>query len=299
MTEAYLAQSPVTDPGAHNSWVAEIPGDLASLRQASSNLVFHYWAGGEFASQGVPEERASEIDTRYVEDILDLLLERSSEPLTSPRGASERFVGCCRDFTALFVSFARAHGIPARTRVGFSGYLAPDWWMDHVVAEVWDVEQNRWRLVEAQVPTDYPDAGTGDGLPVLDVPRDRFLTGADAWKAARSGALNHERFVVNPDLEEPFLRSWPYLAHNLVLDLAALGSREMILWDEYGLLASPLSDTDLALLDELAASISGDVDPELVGSWLTMEPLRVPEQLTSYSPRSGPLQVTLRPGLAT
>jgi hypothetical protein len=133
----------------------------------------------------------------------------------------------------------------------------------------------------------------------LDVPRDRFLTGADAWRAARAGTLDHERFVVNFELDEPSLRSWPYLAHNLVLDLAALGSREMILWDEYGLLAGPLSDTDVELLDDLAAAISGDVDPELVSSWLHIDQLRIPEHLTSYNPRSGPLQVTLRPGLAT
>lgn len=299
MTQTYLAQSAVTDPGAFASWVAELPGDVASLRRASSNLVFHYWGGGDFAAHGVPEERATEIDTRYVDDILDLLHERSSAPRSSPREPSEQFVGCCRDYTALLVSFARAHGIPARTRVGFAGYFLPGWWMDHAVAEVWDADQNRWRLVEAQVSPEHRDAGTGDVLPVMDVPRDRFLTGAAAWRAARKGDLDHEKFVVNPELDEPFLRSWPYLAHNLVLDLAALGSREMILWDEYGLLAEPLSDTDMTLLDELAAAISDDVDPELVGSWLHIDRLRVPEELMSYSPRSGPRQVRLRSGLAT
>jgi hypothetical protein len=32
MTETYLAQSPVTDPGAHASWVAELPKDVSALR---------------------------------------------------------------------------------------------------------------------------------------------------------------------------------------------------------------------------------------------------------------------------
>lgn len=298
-TGTYLAQSPVTDPGAFASWVAELPGDVASLRRASSHLVFHYWAGGDYAAHGVPEERATEIDTRDVDDILTLIHDRSPEPLITPREPSQRFVGCCRDYTALLVSFARAHGIPARSRVGFAGYFVADWWLDHVVAEIWDVEQNRWRLVEAQVGEDHRDVATGDVLPVMDVPRDRFLTGAAAWRAARTGALDHERFVVNPQLDEPFLRSWPYLAHNLVIDLAALGSRELILWDEYGLLAGPLSDADHAMLDELAAAIGDDVDPGIVESWLHTDPLRVPEQLMSYSPRSGPREVTLRPGLAT
>jgi len=41
MTETYLAQSPVTDPGAYASWVAELPKDVSALRDASSELVFH------------------------------------------------------------------------------------------------------------------------------------------------------------------------------------------------------------------------------------------------------------------
>ncbi|MBI4899663.1 MAG: transglutaminase domain-containing protein [Actinobacteria bacterium] len=299
MTQTYVAQSPVTDPGAFAWWVAELPGDVASLRRASSQLVFHYWADGEFAANGIPPERGREVDTRYVDDILGILHDRSAAPLSEPRSPSERFVGCCRDFAALFVSFARAHGIPARSRVGFSGYFVDGWWLDHVVAEVWDDEQHRWRLVEAQVPADYRDVVTGDVLPVMDVPRDRFLTGGLAWRAARAGRLDPERFVVNPQLEEAALRSWSYLAHNLVLDLAALGRREMILWDEYGVLTGPLRDTDLQVLDELAAGTSDDVDSDLVGSWLHIDPFRVPEQLTSYSPRSGPRQVTLRPGLAS
>jgi hypothetical protein len=299
MTEPYVAQSPVTDPGQFASWVAELPGDIASLRRASSQLVFHYWADGEFEANGIPPERGREVDTRYVDDILAILHDRSPAPLTEPRSPSERFVGCCRDFTALFVSFARAHGIPARSRVGFSGYFVDGWWLDHVVAEVWDDERHGWRLVEAQVPEDYRDVVTGDVLPVMDVPRDRFLTGGVAWRAARAGSLDPERFVVNPQLEEPALRSWPYLAHNLVLDLAALGRREMILWDEYGLLTGPLADSDLELLDELAAATSDDVDSDLVSSWLHIDPLRVPEQVTSYSPRSGPRQVALRSGLSS
>ena len=299
MTETYLAQSPVTDPGAHASWVAELPKDVSALRDASSELVFHYRGGGDYEQNGVPEERVREVDTRYVDEMLKILHERSAAPLGTPRPASERLVGCCRDFTALFVSFARAHGVRARTRVGFAGYFMPGWWLDHVVGEVWDAEQNRWRLVEAQVSPDFVDAGTGEVLNVLDVPRDRFLTGPDAWRASRNGTLDHGRFVVHPELPEPFLRSWPYLAHNLVLDLAALGSREMVLWDEYGLLTGPLSDTDKGLLDEVATEISHTVDPKLVGSWLRNEPLRIPEELTSYSPTSGPQQVTLRPWLAT
>lgn len=50
----------------------------------------------------------------------------------------DRFVGCCRDFSLLFVAALRGRGVPARTRIGFAGYFAPDFHHDHVVAELWD-----------------------------------------------------------------------------------------------------------------------------------------------------------------
>jgi len=74
MTETYLAQSPVTDPGAYASWVAELPSDVSALRDASSQLVFHHRGGGEYAQNGVPDGRVREIDTRYVDEMLKILL---------------------------------------------------------------------------------------------------------------------------------------------------------------------------------------------------------------------------------
>lgn len=299
MTEIYLAQSPVTDPGPYGSWVADLPSDITALRDACSQLVFHYWAGGDFDANHVPQERVAEIDLRYVDEQLALLKQRADKPLSDPREPANRVVGCCRDSAALNVSFLRAHGIPARSRVGFAGYLGEGWWLDHVVADVWDAESGRWRRVDADLPGEWTDAGTGQPLDLTDVGQ-RFLTGAEAWRACRDGSLDAERFAVSPDIQEPFLRSWPYLAHNLVLDLAALGSREMILWDEFGLLEGPVTDELLPLLDELAAAIvAPDVDPAVVDAWLQREEFRIGEQIASYSPRNGPRRVTLRPGLAS
>ena len=52
-------QSKFTDPGAAGAVIDELPADLAALREASSQLVFHYRGDGDWAENGVPAERAA------------------------------------------------------------------------------------------------------------------------------------------------------------------------------------------------------------------------------------------------
>jgi transglutaminase-like putative cysteine protease len=58
--------------------------------------------------------------------MLGRLFELAERPLGESRSLSERLVGCCRDFTVLFLTMARELGIPARARVGFAAYFIPD-----------------------------------------------------------------------------------------------------------------------------------------------------------------------------
>jgi hypothetical protein len=143
----YATQSRVTDPGRFTDRLSEIPGDLRQMRAAARQLVFHYRAGGDYAENGIDPGRIAEIDTRYARDMLARIFELADRPLTGKRAPSERIVGCCRDFTVLFLAMARQHGVPARARVGFATYFVPGWFLDHVIAEVWDTGQQRWRLI--------------------------------------------------------------------------------------------------------------------------------------------------------
>ena len=107
--------------------------------------------------------------------------------------------------------------------------------IDHEIAEVWDGSAERWRLVEPEIDDGHTDPADGASFDVLDVPPDRFLTAPRAWQLARSGAVDPERFVTDPDLEIPATRGWPQLRHNLVHDLAALNKTEMLLWEDWGM----------------------------------------------------------------
>lgn len=133
----YLAQSAFSDPGAQGGWLDGMGGtDVAALREASAGLVFHYRAHGDIADHGFAAERMAEINLRYADAMFARLRELKPAVPGAERAVTERLVGCCRDFTLLFVAMARHHGIPARSRVGFARYLVAGWAMDHVVAEI-------------------------------------------------------------------------------------------------------------------------------------------------------------------
>ena len=283
----YAEQSPVTDPGRGAERLSDLPRDLAGLQRVARGLVLHYRVG-DLAAHGIPEERLSEIDSRYAETMLDRLGRLDAGPLAQERPPQTRLIGCCRDFTVLFLTMARHVGIPARGRVGFATYFVPGFNVDHEVAEVWD--GRRWRLVDAQLDDDHTDPNDGARVDPLDVPRDRFLVAGTAWLACRRGNADPEKFLVDPGLELEQLRGWPYLRHNVVHDLAALNKVEMILWDEWGLMdAEQSSEGDLRLLDEVAeatTSTDGGV-AELRRLYDSEAGLRVPGTVTSYNPLTG------------
>jgi hypothetical protein len=285
--EFWAGQSLVTEPGPAAAAIDQLPADLGVLRAVSQQLVFHHWADGDWAENGIAPERISEIDTRYAAAMFARLGELADLPLSANRQPRQRLVGCCRDFTVLFVSMARHKGIPARGRIGFAGYLIGGWLLDHMIAEVWDGPAGRWRLVEPEIHDDHPHPDGGAGFDALDVPPDRFLTAPRAWQLARSGAVDPERFVISPDLELPTTRGMSQLRRTLVRDLAALNKTEMLLWEDWGIQDSrtPPGPDELPVLDELA-TLTGQPSPPLDGlrSAYRRPEFVVPDTVTSYSP---------------
>jgi transglutaminase-like putative cysteine protease len=159
-------------------------------------LVVHYRLGHLFDLE-IPEERLPEIDTRYAEPMLARIVELEEGSLAEERRPEKRLVGCCRDFTVLFVAMARHLGIPARARVGFADYFVPGFNVDHEVAEVWNPGEQRWRLVDSEI--EGPPIGAR--FDPTDVPRERFIVGGLAWRMCRDGRADPETFLVDPELE--------------------------------------------------------------------------------------------------
>jgi hypothetical protein len=84
----WAAQSLITEPGPAAAAIDRLPSDLGALRAASQQLVFHYWADGDYAANGIAPERISEIDTRYAAAMFARLGELADLPLSAARQPS-------------------------------------------------------------------------------------------------------------------------------------------------------------------------------------------------------------------
>ncbi|MFT3864048.1 MAG: transglutaminase domain-containing protein [Solirubrobacterales bacterium] len=289
----YATQSALSDPGEFLGALRAVEGSIPAIYAAASGLVIHFRLD-DLADAGILADRVREVDTRYAAAIFARLFELDDRPLAERREPRHRLVGCCRDFTLIFLAIARALGIPARGRVGFSSYFFPGVFNDHEIAEVWDADEERWRLVDPQLKPDHIDPNDGTEIDPTDVPRDRFLVAGRAWQRCRAMELDADRFVVHPAIETAFLQGWPYLAHNLVFDLAALNKDELLLWDVWGLAGEVLGNPPWlhgsSLLERVARVSRTPRLEDLRTLYLEQPSLCVPAEVTSFSPTGAPPQ---------
>lgn len=221
----FARHAPLTDPGPHRDLLASAPAGRIELADVVPHLVVHYVAGQ------VPTAQWGSIDDRWVSAVLGRLAPAGTIAAPLPREACT--VGCCRDFSLLYVAALREHGVPARTRVGFAPYIpAGDVVCDHVVAEYWDDRAGRWVRLDPQM-----EVGALPGVDVRDLgtgPTSAFRTAAQVWVEHRGGRLagGVDRYgVAGGDM---VLRG-EWMVGNYVLgELAHLTGHELLLWDVWG-----------------------------------------------------------------
>ena len=289
--EFYRTQSAVSDPGALAAYYEALPDDPRELALVVRRLMIHRVEGGFFGFAIAEDRMRNDAETRYVDEILKLIVERTDAPLATPRGYADRFVGICRDFALLLCSFLRAKGIPARIRSGFADYFTEDGFhVDHVVTEYWDAERG-WLFADSQVTEGH----TVDFDP-MDVPRDRFLVAGKAWQQIRAGKAEPKTFgLILPDVQ--LIGEW-FVAGNIRLDLAALNKVETLLWDLWGIGAGGDGDMTDEIHDlyDLAARVADDEVVFQAARTLFAENagLRTPATVLSLAPFNGPHEVALR-----
>jgi hypothetical protein len=290
-SEFYTTQSVFSDPGEFARLYEALPDDPRELAVVVRRLMIHRMEGELFDCPIAEDRLHDDAETRYVDEILKLIVRRVDEPLTVPRDYADRFVGVCRDFALLYCSFLRAKGVPARIRSGFADYFGDDGFhIDHVVTEYWDVERG-WLFADPEVTEGH----TVDFDP-MDVPRDRFLVAGQAWQTIRAGKADPKSFGLRtPDVE--LIGEW-FVAGNIRLDLAAVNKVETLLWDIWGIGAGGDGDMTDEIYDlyDLAAQVADD---EIVfgaarNLFTENAGLRTPATVLSLAPFNGPREVTLR-----
>jgi hypothetical protein len=241
----YTRQTRFSDPRANAALLDPLPADPDGIGEVIRNITVHYRASGiDF-----PPGRVAEIDSRWVDRLLDADRRRFTTPLAEPRAPEQRIVGCCRDFTLLTVAALRHKGIPARSRIGFADYLDPGFHVDHVITEYWDGA--RWVATDTQL--DMADLRLAPG---------GLRTAAQAWTAYRRGEVDVETFGVGRDLD---LRGAWFVRNYVIYELAHRRGDELLLWDIWGDVTRDLTG-DLTLIDQVAdllqSADAGDTSAE-------------------------------------
>src|SRR5262245_36907689 len=255
--------------------VVRPPDDLDALRAIVQGLLLHRdWA----PAYGVEGDaiRLDEQQLRSTAAVLARALELSGEPITMARPPIDRVLGICRHFTLLHTALLRSLGVPARVRCGFSNYFDPAKWYDHWITERWDGE--RWVRDDPQIDDLQARAVALDFDP-YDQPPGRFLTGGEAWLAARAGDVDPGVFGIFD------MWGMPFIAGNVVHDFACLNKVELLPWDGWGMMAgphAPVGDEAAAVLDGVAALGTTDDLGAIRDRYLADDRLRVPPALTSF-----------------
>jgi hypothetical protein len=274
--EFYSRPVGMTSAGEFDSMLADLPSDVAALIRIVQGLGVYDVVAPDFYGFHVPDERKNEIHIRPIEEMLDRLLAIDNQPLTVARPIEKRLVSRCRNFLLFLLSILRAKGIPARARCGFGAYFNPGYFEDHWVCEYWNAAEKRWVLVDVQLDEVWREKLTID-FDILDVPRDRFLVAGTAWAKCRAGEADPSQFGIS----FVNLRGLWFVAGNLVRDVAALNTMEMLPWDVWGAQPKPdeqIKDEQFEFFDKLAA-LSRNPDAsfdELRKHYAENQNLRVP-----------------------
>lgn len=257
----HRAQSRFSDPRRFAALLTPISPQPADLSTVARNVIVHYRASGHI----LPSDTRDDINLRWVERLLETDQDRHVAPLTVPRDATARAQGCCRDHTLLCVSALRAHGIPARSRVGFAGYFIAGWHHDHVIVEVWVGGQ--WQRFDPELGDPTPDVTTPTDMAWSSAQGRGFVSAANAWLAHRRGEIDPETFGVDPSI--PVHRGPQFLFNEVIIEIAHRFGDELLLWDGWGRMGepgTPVSDDDASWVDRvaelLAAADEGDSDAE-------------------------------------
>lgn len=112
------------------------------------------------------------------------------------RKAEDKIHVTCRGQAILLASILKAKGYSARVRSGFAPYIKYDGVnYDHWITEYFDDEKDRWVLVDAD--EHCPDHEMGFDL--NDIPRDKFIFGAEAYLGMRNKKYKNEEIHYSSD----------------------------------------------------------------------------------------------------
>jgi hypothetical protein len=224
----YSTQSIVTDPGQYKDLYDSLPNDIPSLCAVIQGLILHLFWGPAY-DMNIPDDRKNEVKIRKTARQLERILELADLPLATGRTVEKRIIGTCRDYATLLTSFLRHKGIPARLRAGFVPYLTPGRYENHYLCQYWNVAQNRWITVDAQLGEVQLKA-LNIRFDPCDLQEDQLWLAGQAWQVCRQGNFDPELFGILDS------RGLWFIGGIVIHDMLALNKIESHPWDIWRLM---------------------------------------------------------------
>lgn len=253
----YRQTSCFTDLGYYRDFAVNLTDDIQELCLLQRYQIIHPVAimsqrGVKDTFHGdmtkIPTDRLLFENERYqtAVSIFAELLRREPEYFIE-RKIENKLHLCCREQAILLAAILKAKGMAARVRSGFAGYISKDGINhDHWITEYYDREKERWVLTDADCCCENVD------FDIYDIPRERFIFGAQAYLGLRERRYRKEEFhyaSVPPTLGmKAALRVLFYDFHSLMND-------EIFFWHVPAYLAKKdmePSTEEYEKLDELA-----------------------------------------------
>ncbi len=291
--EIYSQQGRTTSPGKYAKLLDGLPSTISEVVSIVQGIVIDKDLLGLYGTT-LTSKQKEDLDSRYMEIILERILSRSDQPLTQERSSEKRFVGSCRDYALMLCSILRHKGIPARLRCGFDHYfnIKRDLYDDHWVCEYWNSKDAMWKLVDANVDT-VVKAKYKISIDTLDIPRDKFIVAGEAWRMVRQGEADPTSFGVS----SVDIKGLWFIRGSVVRDLAALNKVESLPWDYWGIadkVPEDFPEADLELLDKTAYLITQAEDMEKLEEMYHKSEFAMPQKIKSYSPFLGLQEVIVQ-----
>lgn len=193
--EFYKQTSCFTDLGYYKKFARNLPDNIERLcllqrMQIIHPVAFHdsnirkkdkcFW--GNMTKVSITRLNYEEDYFPTAQSMLAELL-RSDENYHIGREAKNKIHITCRGQAILLASILKAKGYSARVRSGFAPYIKYDGVAyDHWITEYYDENKSEWVLVDAD--EHCPDHEMGFDL--NDIPRDKFIFGAEAYLGMRN-----------------------------------------------------------------------------------------------------------------
>lgn len=187
------------------------------------------------------------------QSMLAELLRRDKE-YSIKRSIQNKIHVCCREQAILLASILKAKGIPTRVRSGFAFYVTTENSAgDHWITEYFTEKENRWILVDADMFFDEKILEEYKiDFNLLDIPRDKFIFGAEAYLGIRNKKYKTEEIYYASD---PATLGLKASIRGLFYDFHSLMNDEIIFLHQPKYIQDKnfeLSEEEYQELDELA-----------------------------------------------